>query len=87
MTMARDKAARELLAFYREAGVDALLDEVPIDRFAADGSNRRPRIRHGLRRSRPPEARAERDRPSPLPAREREVVSRPGACASLPKPP
>src|SRR6266511_2760630 len=35
MTMARDQA-RELLAFYREAGVDALLEETPTDRFAGD---------------------------------------------------
>jgi uracil-DNA glycosylase len=35
MTPDRDKAARELLAFYQEAGVDALLGETPIDRFAA----------------------------------------------------
>jgi DNA polymerase len=34
MTPDRDKAARELLAFYQEAGVDALLGETPIDRFA-----------------------------------------------------
>jgi uracil-DNA glycosylase len=33
MTAARDQA-RELLAFYREAGVDALLEETPTDRFA-----------------------------------------------------
>jgi uracil-DNA glycosylase len=35
MTIARDQA-RELLAFYREAGVDALLEETPADRFAGD---------------------------------------------------
>jgi uracil-DNA glycosylase family 4 len=35
MTVARDQA-RELLAFYREAGVDALLEETPTDRFAGD---------------------------------------------------
>jgi DNA polymerase len=29
-----DRAARELLAFYQEAGVDALLGETPVDRFA-----------------------------------------------------
>jgi uracil-DNA glycosylase len=29
-------AARELLAFYREAGVDALIGEAPVDRLAAD---------------------------------------------------
>lgn len=30
-----DKAARELLDFYLEAGVDALVGEAPVDRFAA----------------------------------------------------
>jgi uracil-DNA glycosylase len=34
MTTDRDKAARELLAFYQEAGVDALVGETPVDRFA-----------------------------------------------------
>jgi len=32
----REGAARELLAFYREAGVDALLEETPTHRFASD---------------------------------------------------
>jgi DNA polymerase len=30
------KAARDILDFYAEAGVDALLGETPVDRFAAD---------------------------------------------------
>ena len=34
MTPDRTKAARELLAFYVEAGADALLGEEPVDRFA-----------------------------------------------------
>src|SRR5438067_10311087 len=34
MTPDRNKAARELLAFYQEAGVDALVGETPVDRFA-----------------------------------------------------
>jgi len=34
MTSDRDKAVRELLAFYLEAGADAVLDEQSIDRFA-----------------------------------------------------
>ncbi len=34
MNPTNEKAARELLAFYAEAGVDALLDEVAVDRFA-----------------------------------------------------
>ncbi|MGZ3308459.1 MAG: uracil-DNA glycosylase [Xanthobacteraceae bacterium] len=36
MNSDRDRAARELLAFYQEAGVDALVGETPIDRFADD---------------------------------------------------
>jgi uracil-DNA glycosylase family 4 len=34
MTPAQDKPARELLEFYREAGVDAVIGETPVDRFA-----------------------------------------------------
>jgi uracil-DNA glycosylase family 4 len=34
MTADRRRAARDLLAFYQEAGVDALVDETPVDRFA-----------------------------------------------------
>ncbi len=33
-TLTKSSAARELLAFYREAGVDALVGETPVDRFA-----------------------------------------------------
>src|SRR5437879_9289117 len=36
MNRDRDLAARELIAFYRDAGVDALVGDVPIDRFAED---------------------------------------------------
>jgi uracil-DNA glycosylase len=36
MTPDRERAARELLAFYLEAGVDALVGETPVDRFAGD---------------------------------------------------
>jgi DNA polymerase len=36
MTNDRRYAARDLLAFYREAGVDSLIDESAIDRFADD---------------------------------------------------
>jgi DNA polymerase len=36
MTTERDLAARELLAFYQEAGVDALVGETPIDRLAGE---------------------------------------------------
>jgi DNA polymerase len=36
MTRDREKAARELLAFYQEAGVDALVGEAPVNRFAEE---------------------------------------------------
>jgi uracil-DNA glycosylase family 4 len=36
MNSDRDRAARELLAFYQEAGVDALVGETPVDRFTDD---------------------------------------------------
>jgi uracil-DNA glycosylase len=42
MTSERDKTARELLAFYLEAGVDALLGETPVDRFAEPASSPPP---------------------------------------------
>jgi DNA polymerase len=47
MTADRDTAARELLAFYLEAGVDALVGEAPVDRFAGDKSSEtaRPMVR------------------------------------------
>jgi len=35
-TLTTSLAARELLAFYREAGVDALVGETPVDRLAAE---------------------------------------------------
>jgi len=38
MTTDTTKAARELLAFYMEAGVDAVLGEAPVDRFADAGA-------------------------------------------------
>src|SRR5688572_16643055 len=38
-----DKAARELLAFYLEAGADALVGEDPVNRFAGDISAAPPR--------------------------------------------
>ena len=75
MTTARDQAARELLAFYREAGIDALLEETPLDRFAGEGATTAPAPRTDSARP-PPERRAGATG-SALSAREREVVSRP----------
>ena len=40
------KTLRELIAFYLDAGVDALLGEEPVDRFADEpGADRRRRTR------------------------------------------
>jgi uracil-DNA glycosylase len=71
MSVSRDQA-RELLAFYQEAGVDALLEEAPSNRFAGDEA--------------PPVPQAEAIRPTaggrsgaparPLLAREREAAGR-----------
>lgn len=36
MNVGTEKSARDLLAFYRDAGVDALVQETPVDRFADD---------------------------------------------------
>ena len=45
MTTTRYQAVRELLAFYQEAGVDALLEENPTDRFAGDNATAAPAVR------------------------------------------
>ncbi len=45
MTPAQDKAARELFDFYREAGVDALIGEQPVNRFAGAGAPTAPPVR------------------------------------------
>ena len=42
MTADRNQAIRELLAFYQEAGVDALVGETPVDRFADDPAKAAP---------------------------------------------
>jgi uracil-DNA glycosylase family 4 len=50
----RARAARELLAFYLEAGVDALLCEAPVDRFAEPAPRAEPTPAPALRRPPPP---------------------------------
>jgi DNA polymerase len=69
MTPDRTKAARELLAFYLEAGADALLGEEPVDRFAGgDEAPARPMVRDaGLRRAPHHEAARERAKTPPRP--------------------
>ena len=51
MNRNRDHAARELLAFYQEAGVDALVGETPVDRFADDPPKTTATRCRSLRRS------------------------------------
>jgi DNA polymerase len=45
MTPSRDKPLSDLLDFYREAGVDALLGEEPVDRFAVEAPLAKPAAR------------------------------------------
>ena len=82
MTPDTDKAARELLAFYLEAGADAPVSEEPVDRFADDAAMPRPMVRDAGQSSahhheaedkpRPEErsagSRLERPAPSPITA-------------------
>jgi DNA polymerase len=75
MTTARDQAARELLAFYREAGIDALLEETPVNRFAGEAAPAAAAPRADP--SRPPPERRAGAAGGALSTREREVVSRP----------
>ncbi|HKS64144.1 MAG TPA: uracil-DNA glycosylase, partial [Xanthobacteraceae bacterium] len=58
MTPDHIRAARELLAFYAEAGVDALLGEEPVDRLSAAQLESAPAAA---------DSRAELPRPAPAP--------------------
>jgi uracil-DNA glycosylase len=60
VTPDRTRAARELLAFYLEAGVDALLGEAPVDRFVGNEPAPRPEAERTQVARRQPSA-----RPSP----------------------
>jgi uracil-DNA glycosylase family 4 len=76
--MTKNRATRELLDFYREAGVDALLAETPTDRFAGDEATAAPAPRGDTAHPRPEGRTGAATRP--LPAREREVYGRAGAA-------
>jgi DNA polymerase len=94
MTPDRTKAARDLLAFYLEAGADALLGEEPVDRFGpeASESTARPVVRDaGLRPAPHHEAlreprEAARDRPGARPDLSA-VAQRSNAEGRAPPPP
>ena len=64
----RKEAARALLDFYREAGVDALLEETPTDRFASDRAGAAPAARAEVARPKAEASTATRS----VPVRERE---------------
>src|SRR4051812_7899025 len=76
MTTERDKAARDILAFYLEAGVDALLVEEAVDRFAEPAP--------APRAERPPSPAASESRPAPRPDRAPAAAPPPGAAAPPP---
>ena len=79
----REGPARELLVFYREAGVDALLEETPTDRFASDQARAAPAARAEVARPKAEASAAATARS--VPARERELASR--AAAAVPASP
>jgi len=78
MTRDRTKAARELLAFYLEAGADALLGEEPVDRFAGDAP--------ATRKSTPSAEPAPRPAVAPKPRISAERPVAPPAQAAPPSP-
>src|SRR5262249_22801417 len=79
----RKVAARELLDFYREAGVDALLEETPTDRLASDQASVAPAAHAEVAGPRAEASAAATARS--VPARERELASR--AAAAVPTSP
>lgn len=85
MTPAQDKAARDLLVFYSEAGVDAVLGESPVNRFGEQAQSA-----PGARLAREPGRAGRGERPSaphvaaagPLPQPPEEAVMAARAAAS-----
>jgi uracil-DNA glycosylase len=78
MTPDRTKAARELLAFYAEAGVDGVLREQPVNHFGPDGAAAKPT----------PDAAPQHATPAPAPTgsrvRQPELTTTATAIASAP---
>src|SRR5262245_15313340 len=80
MIVDRDKAARELMAFYHEAGVDAVIGEEPIDRLSED---RAPSLQGpDDDPTRPAATLARRERPPAAPPSSRTRVEPPQAPAA-----
>ena len=76
-----DLTARALLAFYQEAGVDALIGETPVDRLAGDPPPTAPKVETA--RASADAGFAEATRPAP--ARAPELWERPGAAVLSPE--
>ena len=74
----REGPARELLVFYREAGVDALLEETPTDRFTSDRPSAVPAPPAEAAR-----AKGEASSAHPAPTRERELPGRVAAAVAV----
>jgi DNA polymerase len=93
MTPKLNSNARELLAFYREAGVDALLGESPVDRFADRTENSSPGPKTARPETDPASGtrplRSENDRriPDPAPGNDRPAAPQPPAAPAAPVPP
>src|SRR5437868_12499774 len=66
MTAVSDSAARELLAFYREAGIDAALAEAPANRFGDPAS---PETARSGAEERQPTSAPPKQTPAPAPPR------------------
>ncbi|MGA8970172.1 MAG: uracil-DNA glycosylase [Pseudolabrys sp.] len=82
MTATRDRPARDLLDFYTAAGVDALLGEDPVDRFAtAEAPTPRVRVAPGVTSPPAPEIKARAATPAP-PAPDEAAMAARGAAKS-----
>jgi len=80
MTADRDLTARALLAFYQEAGVDALVGETPIDRLAGDLPPTAPQVET----AQPSADAGFGEAARPAPARVPELRERPSAAVLSP---
>jgi DNA polymerase len=81
MTADRDLTARALLAFYQEAGVDALIGETPVDRLAGDSPPAAPKVETA--RASADAGFGEATRPAPAPSPE--LRERPSAAVLSPE--
>lgn len=81
MTNERDRAAGELLAFYQEAGADALLGETPVNRFAEPAARPDSASTVETREPASPATPLPLGKPAVQPAQIRTALDGPGASA------